>query len=204
MKKRVILAITMATILTASAMAGCTKTGSSSSSAPSSPSSEVSSEAPKKATAGQLNDVYDAVYKAAFPTEGEGPAMEPITDMTQIKEFTGVELTADLAKNAIYAMPMMNVQFQKFFGVEAADGKAADVEKLMKDYQTKVIADQEAFPYVDDTVEKAKAAQVITVDNYVFYICMADTTVLDEVTQDKVNEATKKLADAAKEAVKYE
>lgn len=203
MKMRIIIAVSIVAMLATVAMTGCTKAGDGSSSQTQSSSQAPSSEAPKKAVAGQLEDVYDAVYKATFPEEG--PAMEPITDMAQIKEFTGVDLTSDIAQNVIYAMPMMNTQFQKFFGVEAVEGKEGEVEKLLKDYQTKVIADQEAFPYVDDTVEKAKAAQIVVVDNYVFYICMADTASLvenDVVTQDKVDAATKALADAAKSAVK--
>lgn len=200
--KKALIVIMMAGLLSVSAMVGCSTGSNKNNSSTPPPSSAPSSEAPKKAESGQLTNVYEKTIAAVF--KDQAPGFTTINDATQLKDLTGVEVPSDVAKEFLYAMPMMNVQFQVFLGIEANEGKVADAEKILKDYQAKAIADKEAFPYVDFGVEKAKAAQVITVDNYVFYVCIANTyddEVGTELSQEDVDAKVDEAAKAVKEAL---
>lgn len=198
--KKSLIVILMAGILTVSAMVGCASPKKDESS--NTPSSEnVSSEAPKKAESGQLKSVYEKMLTEVFGDQG--PGFGTVDDAAQVKELTGVDVQSDAVKEFLYAMPMMNVQFQVFFGIEANEGKVADAEKLLKDYQAKVITEKEEFAYVDFGLEKAKGAKVITIDNYVFYVCIANTYETEEdveITQAdvdaKIDEAVKAVENA--------
>ncbi|MEG0692514.1 MAG: DUF4358 domain-containing protein [Oscillospiraceae bacterium] len=199
MKTKVILAFTLALVLSVSAMAGCSKkpTEDVTSSAP------PSSEAPKKAQSGQLTAIYEDMLKEVFGEEQQRFMLNE--DAVQIKELTGMDVSSDAVKEYIYAMPMMNVQFQIFVGVEAAEGKVADVEAMLNSYKDKVLAEKEAFPYVDFGLEKARGAKVITVDNYVFYVCIANPEFNPDVElkQADIDAQIEETIKVIKESIKY-
>lgn len=198
------LALSMAALMALAAFAGCkAKEGTTSSTPPS--STPVSSETPKKAASGQLDKIYEDTVAKVFGDQP--PAFTKLEDKAQLKEMTGADVDNDAVKAFIYAMPMINVQFQILFGIEANDGKVADVEKLLNDYKAKVIADKEEFAYVDFGLEKAKGAQVVTIDNYVFYVCLANTFDLaegEELTQADIDAKIQEAVDVVKAAVSME
>lgn len=200
MKAKSIITISMALVLSISLMAGCTKKPATDSSSTPPSSTAPSSEAPKKAESGQLNTVYETVVKEVFGEEA--PSFMLSEDKAQLKEMTGMDMSSDAVKEFIYAAPMMNVQFQILAGIEANEGKVADAEKILTDYQARVLADKEAFPYVDFGLEKAKGAKVITIDDYVFYVCMANPDIDAEDGQKAVDEAIAKTVKTIEDTLK--
>lgn len=197
MKSKVILSVILAGILTASVLAGCTtKKDEGSSSAP---SSAPSSSAPAKTESGKLKSVHEAVV--AIFGENYIPAE---MDATYLEQMIGVK--PDLCKEYFVDAPMMNVQVDTFVGIEAAEGKADEVEAALKAYQAKFLADKKEFPYLPDHLPKAEAAQVVRVDDYVFYVMLADTAELEEATEADMTAAIKeqvqKCVDTIKDTLK--
>ena len=201
MKKRSMITLMLALVLTLSLMAGCT--GKPSDEDTSSVTPPVSSEAPKVAVSGQLTTVYETMLEEVYGEEK--PSFMLTEDTTMIKDMTGMEFASDAVADYIYAMPMINNQFQIFVGVEATKGNVAEIETMLTAYQAQVLKAQIEFPYVDFRVEKATAAQVITIDNYVFYVCIANPEFGDgeEVTQEHIDTAIEKSVASVKEAIKY-
>lgn len=160
-----------------------------------------SSEAPKKAESGQLKTVYDTVIKDIF---GETPPAFMLSeDAVQIEEQFG--LSADMMKDYIIAMPMMNVKVDTFIGIEAAEGKAEAVEEKLNAYKEKIIADRTAFPYLTDHLPKAKGAQVIKIDDYVFYLSLGNADVGDVAEADlqkMIDAEIQKAADSVRSVLK--
>ncbi len=196
MKMKSILALSLALVLSVSFMAGCSKkpAGGTNSSTP------PSSEAPKKAASGQLEAVYENVMKKVFGEEQ--PNLIKNEDAAQIEELYG--LKADMMKAYIIAMPMMNISVDTFIGIEAAEGKAQEVAKKLTEYKDTVIANREAFPYLPDHLPKAKAAQVVVVDDYVFYLSLGvvGENVTDTNMQESMDKEVQKAADAVNEILK--
>ena len=75
-----------------------------------------------KAPTGQLENVYEAVIGEIYGEED--PGMTRMEDAAYIEQTYG--LTADMMKEYIIAVPMMNVKVDTFVGVEANEGKAAE------------------------------------------------------------------------------
>ncbi|MEG0895377.1 MAG: DUF4358 domain-containing protein [Oscillospiraceae bacterium] len=149
---------------------------------------------------GKLSTAFDAMTKDVFGVEA--PSFQPIADKAQVKELTGVDVENAAVKDFLFTQPMINVQFQIFFGIEANDGKVADVEKMLKDYQAKILKEKTEFPYVDAGLEKAKGAKVVTEGNYVMYVCIANTANEEEYTQEKVDEQINKAVESLKASLK--
>ncbi|MFZ2539008.1 MAG: DUF4358 domain-containing protein [Oscillospiraceae bacterium] len=181
MKIKSILALSLVLVLSVSFMAGC-----------STPS--------KKAASGQLEAVYENVMQKVFGEDD--PRLIRNEDAAQIEEFYG--LKADMMEAFIVANPMMNVHVDTFIGIEAVEGKSQEVAKLLNVYKDKIIADREAFPYLPDHLPKAKAAQVITVDNYVFYLSLGvvGENVNDTNMQESMDKEVQKAVDAVNEILK--
>ena len=208
MKKRSMITLTLALVLTLSLMAGCTGKPSdedtSSVTPPVSSEETADSEGEQKvAVSGQLTTVYETMLEEVYGEEK--PSFVLNEDTTMIKDMTGMEFASDAVADYIYAMPMINNQFQIFVGVEATKGNVAEIETMLTAYQAQVLKAQIEFPYVDFRVEKATAAQVITIDNYVFYVCIANPEFGDgeEVTQEHIDTAIEKSVASVKEAIKY-
>lgn len=179
MKLKSILALGLVGILSLTLLAGCTKKDSdNSSSTP--PSSEPQSSAPQKEESGQLTAVHEAI-KTAYGEDYIGGTF-PV-DETMLEEMYGIK--KDLVKEYVVDAAAINTQVDTFIGAEAAEGKADELEAAMKAYRDKFIADKEAFPYLADHLPKAKAAQVVRVDDYVFYVMVASTFDSTEETMDK-------------------
>ncbi len=186
MKMKKITLLMMIVMILALAFTGCGGDADNGSDAP--------EEQAPVAAPGLLPDAYDAAYKAVFGEEGPGLSM--VEDDAVAQDVYG--LSADMMKDYIIALPMMNVHVDTFIGVEANEDKVSDVEAALNAYKDQVIADREAFPYLPDHLPKAQEAQVLTVDNYVFYISMA---MVDEMAED-LNAEVKADVEAAVAAVK--
>ena len=184
MKKRSMIALTLALVLSLSAMAGCTKKpteeGTSSVTPP------ISSEAPKKAETGMLTTVHDDV-KSIF---GEEYIPSQPFDATFLEEQFGI--TADMVKEVIAEGPMMSMHIDMFIGVEAAEGKVDEVEKKLTEYRQKQIDESMQYP---QNMPKLQASAVTKVDDYVFFTILGkyDDTIEDEAELLKHYEAETKI-----------
>lgn len=159
-------------------------------------SKEEVSSASKKAESGQVTAVYNKVIETIYGKEA--PVFERIEDAQRIEEMFG--LKADVMKEHYIAMPMMNVLVDTVIGIEAKEGQVKAVEDALNQYKAKVIAQREEFPYLADHLPKAKAAQVITIDNYVFYLSLGSVSedVNENNMQEKMNQEVQKAVDAVK------
>lgn len=175
MKKKTILVFLLTAAISLTAFAGCSNNNANSSSS-SGNSSQISSEISSdisseegKVKSGMLKDVHEAVKNAM----GEGYAAQmAITDEAQIADIFG--LSKDMYKEIIAEMPMMNVKVDTFIAVEAAEGKADDVEKALNDYRDKLVKEKEEFPYLPDHLPKTKASKVFKMDDYVFFVMLGN------------------------------
>lgn len=194
MKSKVLLSVLIAGILTAGVLAGCTTKNDEGSS--STPPSSAPSSAPAKAESGKLSAVHEAVVgifgENYIPSE---------MDAAYLEQMIGVK--PDLCKEFFVDAPMMNVQVDTFVGIEAVEGKADEVEAALKAYQAKFLADKKEFPYLPDHLPKAEAAQVVRIDDYVFFVMVADTAEADETTfEATIKEQIQKSVDTIKETLK--
>lgn len=201
MKLKKMLALGLVMVMSLSVLVGCIKDKDEDDDANSSEpsvSKPVSSDETKAAT-GQVTAVYDAVMTSIFGEEHSLMAQE---DMVQIEEMFG--LTEDMMKEFYIALPMMNVQVDTFIGVEANEGKVKEVETALNAYKDRIIADREAFPYLPDHLPKAKAAQVVVFDDYVFYLSLGYVSddVTDEAMQESMDKEVEKAVEAVKETLK--
>lgn len=197
MKSKKILAIILASIMAVAMLSGCTKKPDDSSSTPDS-SSPPPSSAPAKAESGQLASVREAL-KTAYGEVYEENTME--MDATTIEQMYGVK--ADLYKDSFIDVAMINTRVDSVLGFEAAEGKVKDLETAMNAYRDKVIADKEAFPYLPDHLPKAKASKVVTVDDYVFFVMIADTAEAAEDNMEQmITDGIQKGVDAINNTLK--
>lgn len=186
MKK--IIAFALITIMSLSIMVGCGKQESG---------DKTSSVASKKAESGQLTTVYNNVMKVIF-SDNE-PALAKQEDAALIEDLFG--LKPEMMKEHYIAIPMINVSVDTFIGIEAAEGQVKVVEDTLNAYKDKIIQDKIAFPYLPDHLPKAKAAQVITIDDYVFYISLG--VVGEDVNENNMQEAMNNEVQKAVDEVKH-
>lgn len=173
MKKKFYLLTSIILAVTALLLGGC-----SNSSGNNSGSNAVES--------GKLKDVHEAV-KAVY---GENYIPSMVFDDTQIEEKFGIK--KDMVKEIIAEGPMMSTHVDTFVGVEAAEGKAEEVEKALQKYKEALEADTLQYPM---NIAKIKSSVVLRVDNYVFFLQ------LGEIDMDNEDEA-KQLAFAQEEVKK--
>lgn len=203
MKLKSILAFMAAIVLVASVMVGCSNdkkdntssAGSSSGSMTSdiesgisditsdteSTASDVESDVTggsQTAVTGKLKEAYDAV-KSLF---GDDYLPNMPYDETYISEQ--FMLNKDMYKQIVAEGPMISVNVDTFIGVEAAEGKAEDVEKALNEYRQKLADDTMQYPM---NIGKVKGAKVARYGDYVFFVMLGvandDVMDMDEAGQ---------------------
>lgn len=192
MKMKRIFAVLTVSVLALSMMTGCTNKNSGNGTS-SNPSSNVSSENPSSAAgtveSGKLNEAYEAV-KAVY---GEYYMPNVEVDETMLSETYGV--SSDMVKEVIAETPMISVHVDTFIGIEAAEGKADDVEKALKAYRDKNDSDEGQYPM---NRQKVKAATVYRVGDYVFFLMLSGE---GDVTEQSDEEQLKFYQDENQKAI---
>lgn len=131
------------------------------------------------AVTGKLKEAYEAV-KNLF---GEDYIPNMTYDEAYINDQFGI--SKDMVKQIVAEGPMISVNVDTFIGVEAAEGKAEDVEKALNDYAKMLNEESMQYPM---NVEKVKAAQVKRFDDYVFFVLLGagGTDIMDMEEADRL------------------
>lgn len=147
-----------------------------------------------KAESGKIKEIHEAV-KAAY---GETYLPNMPVDETMLSEKFGV--SKDLVKEYVAEIPMISVNIDTFVGIEAAEGKAEEVEAALNKYREAMLADTMQYPM---NVPKIQASKVLKVDDYVFFILLGDIPleILDTEDEAKIKDAADKEVQKAVDAI---
>lgn len=190
-------AVILASMLAVTAMTGCAnndnENGGSSSSGMSSAASEV-----KKLESGLISKVHEAV-KTEFGDKYI-PSME--IPKESLEEIYGIDPA--WVKESIAEGPMISAHVDVFIAIEAAEGKAEDVEKALNAYKEKLVNDTMQYPM---NVPKIKSAMVKRVDDYVVFAILGDADRITDAPDEEsglkmAEEEIKRAADAVESILK--
>lgn len=191
-----ILALTLAGLMSFAVFSGCQKEPIDDSSSKDSPSQDITSAPPQKAESGKLSTVHTKVKELY----GEKYIPEPV-DAIVLEEGFGIK--PDMVKDFFADVPFMNVHVDTFIGIEAAEGKADEVEAALNAYKEKFLQEKIEFPYLPDHLPKAQNAQVVRVDDYVFFVMVADISDVDpEALVETIKTQIQTAVDTIKDTLK--
>ena len=145
-------------------------------------SQKTPTETSSQVKAVNLADIHTAVKEAY----GENYIPNMVYDEQMFKDLFGVD--KELYDSYIAEGPMMSTHVDTFIAVEAKKGQGEAVEKILKDYQTKLIGDSMQYPM---NIAKVQSSQVIRNGDYVFYVMLG---AFDEGSENE--EAALKAAEA--------
>lgn len=154
--------------------------------------------------AGPLGEVAMAMMETMFG-EGAGGSLMHSSDAAFIKDMFNIELSDDVVANFVLSQPMMNVQYQTFFAIQAQEGQVAEAEAILTKYREDEIVrvgPPDPYAHVDSRYLKAQAAQIVTIGDTVYFIAMGDVSALgDEPSLDEVKGAVQIAVDLLTETV---
>lgn len=141
---------------------------------------ETSSAAAKTA---DLQDIYNEV-KIAY-----GEEYFPVMMYDQ-ESFTNIfGVSEDLYDSYIAEGPAISAHVDQFVAIKAKDGKGAEVETHIKEYQEKLMADGMQYPI---NQVKIKASDVVRHDDYVFFVMLGNPDPeLEEQGEEAILESAK-------------
>lgn len=179
---------------TSSGSSNTSNTGSTGSSSQSSGDDSGSSSTTAKT--GLLSTVHDEI-KAMF---GEDYIPSQQYDEQYLEEQLGI--SSDLVKDFVAEGPMMSAHVDTFIGIEAAEGKAEEVEQKLNDYRQSLVDDSVQYPM---NVPKIQASKVTRIDDYVFFTILGRYN--DELTGEEellkhYESETKSVVDKITDALK--
>lgn len=208
MKLVKVLTLCLASVLSVTMIVGCSKkdngttssnnssnTSSNTSSATSSNVSSDVSEETNNIESGLLTKVHEGV-KEIF---GEDYIPSAELDAAYLEEQIGI--TSDMVKEFIAEGPMISAHVDTFIGIEAAEGKAEEVEKKLNEYRQKMIDDSVQYPM---NMPKIQASSVTRAGDYVFFTILGsytDEELGDEGFLDYYESETKKVVDKINETL---
>lgn len=193
MNLKSVITLSIATIMTFTLFVGCTKKDNNQDlSSINDSSQESSQEVVKKAKTGQVKAIHEAV-KTEF---GEGYMPNRPIDATNLQERFGVN--PDDVLEYVADEPMISVHIDNFIAIEAKEGKVDAVKTALETYQKNLMDDTMQYPA---NIPKIQSSEVKVVDNYVFFIMLANPMAFDEI--DFEGEDSEKIElDTAKSEVK--
>lgn len=188
MKQKMIC--TLAALIAAASITGCSSTASSSVSSSgslssSSVSSSVESSASSEASSDIINeengdiaisDIHEAV-KAAY---GENYVPSMAIDEQQLTEVYGIN--TENIEDFIMEAPMISAHIDTFAVIKAKEGKGEEVENEMNAYRDKLINDTLQYP---SNIAKLNASRVIRHGDYVFFVMLGAFNNNQDATEDE-------------------
>lgn len=114
---------------------------------------------------GKLKETHEAVKKAY------GEAYYPNLTLNAEEIDQKFDIEKELYKEAIAEVPKISVNVDTFVGIEAAEGKAEEVEKELKDYREDLIENSRQYPM---NKPKVDASEVYRKGNYVFFLMLGE------------------------------
>ena len=199
MKKRI--SILLSALVIMSAAAGCSRSSSSSqsgSTAPSPSSSESetvsipdSARIMEEEDGGIIPDeepVVDSdidptlqeVYEAVKVAYGENYVPSMAMEEQQLSEVCGINM--ENVDSYIAEGPLMSAHVDTFIGLKAVEGKGADVEKNLTDYQASLQEDALQYPM---NMAKVNSSQVVRHGDYVFFVMLGAFDERGETTEEQ-------------------
>lgn len=130
-----------------------------------------------------LDDILNAIketYKDKYMPDS------PI-DSQVLNDVMGI--SPELCESYVAEMPMISTFVETFIGVKAKEGKGADVEKALTEYQEYLLNDTMQYPM---NVSKIQASRVIRHGDYVFFVMLGGP---DDAAMEKGDEAALKSAE---------
>lgn len=150
-------------------------------------------EEKKKEVNVDITEVHNSVKEAY----GETYYPNQTYDTNTIEQMFGVK--EDLYEKAIAEGPMMSFSVDTFVAIKAKSGKGSEVKKALTDYREKLVNDSMQYP---TNKVKIQASQVVSYDDYVFFILLGDIPMeVEEQGDEAILEAAKSENQKAIDAI---
>ena len=166
MKKLIILALTLALMLTS--MTACSSSNGNSQGGTSSSQQEQAKEP-------ELNDIVEAVKEAY----GDNYLPSEPVDKEMLSDIYGVN--TDNLEEFFAEMPMMSAHVDTFIAAKAVEGKGEEVQKELQAYLDDLIANSMTYPM---NVAKVQSGKVVRYGDYVFFVMLGDYDDRTDVTEE--------------------
>ena len=158
-----------------SSLAGSSVSSSVSSSVESSVSSEASSNTANEGDIA-ISDIHEAV-KAAY---GENYVPSMAIEEQQLTEVYGIN--TENIEDFIMEAPMISAHIDTFAAIKAKEGKGEEVENEMNAYRDMLINDTLQYP---SNIAKLNASRVIRHGDYVFFVMLGAFNENRDATEDE-------------------
>lgn len=227
MMKRNFAAFGLASVLSLSALTGCssgngtpsaaeTQTSAETSAQDTESSAGTSSETSQDQTetsqeedsasqsgeseASQSSETLDSILNSIKEAYGDTYAPNMQMDSQMLEDLTGI--TPDQYTAFVAEMPMISTFVETFIGVEATEESADAVEEALNSYRDSLLEDTMQYPM---SIPKIQASQVVRHDSYVFFVMLgaADDAALEqgeEKALESARENNQKAIDIINEA----
>lgn len=205
MMKRNFAAFGLASVLSLSALTGCSSGNGTPSAAETQTSAETSvqdtessagtsSETSQEQTetsqeengASQSSETLDSILNSIKEAYGDTYAPNMQMDSQMLEDLTGI--TPDQYTAFVAEMPMISTFVETFIGVEATEESADAVEEALNSYRDSLLEDTMQYPM---SIPKIQASQVVRHGSYVFFVMLgaADDAALEQGEEEALESA---------------
>lgn len=219
MMKRNFAAFGLASVLSLSALTGCSSGNGTPSAAETQTSAETSAQdtessagtssetsqdqtetSQEEDSASQSSETLDSILNSIKEAYGDTYAPNMQMDSQMLEDLTGI--TPDQYTAFVAEMPMISTFVETFIGVEATEESADAVEEALNSYRDSLLEDTMQYPM---SIPKIQASQVVRHDSYVFFVMLgaADDAALEqgeEKALESARENNQKAIDIINEA----
>ena len=168
------LICTLAALIVASSIAGCSSNTTSSASSTTSSSvsssavsSSVSSEAPASSESAAADVSISEIHEAVKAAYGENYIPSMAYEEQQLNEIYGIN--TDNVEEFILEAPMISAHVDTFAAIKAKEGKGEEVEAELNAYRDILVNDTMQYP---SNLAKISASQVVRHGDYVFFVML--------------------------------